>query len=121
MANRRRTDGEKLRRRMDDALAAAAAAAGTPGMVWDPAEEAILDAACRAADNRQRLGEQLAEELAGAAGAVKLARLSNEIRQLDVAVVRNVRLLQTGLDKIGVRPKRMGSVQRISELRGGHA
>lgn len=121
MPNRKRTDGEKLRRRMNEALAAASSAAGTPGMVWDAAEEAILDAACRAADNRQRLAEQLAAELAGPAGAVKLARLSNEIRQLDVAVVRNVRLLQTGLDRIGVRPKRIGSVQRIEELRRGHA
>lgn len=118
MANRKRTDGEKLRAKMTRALADAATEAGTPGLVWDAAEEEILAAACRAADIRQRLQAELTAALdAGGASAARLARLSCEIRQCDTAVVRNVRLLNAGLESLGRPAKRQGSVQRIEQWR----
>ncbi|TWS20645.1 hypothetical protein FK529_04695 [Tsukamurella asaccharolytica] len=83
---RRMTEGRKLRRRLDAALAAEASRLGRT-LVWDDRELEYLALAEGAADRRADLLALLAAEQAGAAGTALIVKLNTEIRAQDRALV----------------------------------
>jgi hypothetical protein len=88
------TAGSALRQQLDDALARESQRAGTQ-LRWDELEAHHVASAVRAADNRARLQRLLAAELRRGDDVrpSTVARLSSEIRLLDVAIGHHLREL----------------------------